>query len=228
MKILLLCDDQYHPGSIPEQGIQPLVAKGYQFDVIYNAKEFKPAMLPDYNVVILSKSDHTSQKDRTPWKTNHVQNALIKYVENGGGLLANHSGLVAGENGTTSKLDNLIGSKFIFHPAACKVTVQALKPHTITNNTEMFYEHDEHYLLQILADDIDVLAAAYSKPPFDKSNQDPRHYSESGFFAAAAYVRTQGKGRVCVLTPGHTTDVWRNLQFQRMLDNSLIWCSNKG
>lgn len=224
MKVLLLCDDFYHPGSIPEQGVKPLKSKGFTFDVIYDAKAFNPATLQDYNVVILSKCDNTSQQDKTSWKTDAIQDAFIQYVENGGGLIVSHSGLVAGETNNTPKLDALVGSKFTFHPAAAQVTVQTLKPHPVTEGTQMFCEHDEHYLLQILADDVDILAAAYSKPPFEENNQDPRHYSEMGFLAPAAYVRTQGKGRVCALTSGHTTDAWLNPQFQLMLENALRWC----
>ena len=41
------------------------------------------------------------------------------------------------------------------------------------------------------------------------------------------YVRTQGKGRVCVLTPGHTHDVWGNSHFQVLLENAVRWCGNK-
>jgi len=42
---------------------------------------------------------------------------------------------------------------------------------------------------------------------------------------AAGYVRTQGRGRVCVLTPGHNLPVWLNPQFQKLLTNALNWCA---
>ena len=44
MRILLICDDYYHPGDIPIAGVEPLKEKGFQFNIITDANDFKPAM----------------------------------------------------------------------------------------------------------------------------------------------------------------------------------------
>ncbi|MCL2406265.1 MAG: ThuA domain-containing protein [Defluviitaleaceae bacterium] len=219
MNILLLCDDQYHPGNIPSDGLMPFSDKGFTIDVIQDASKFDPAVLSNYAVVVMSKSDHTSSQDLSPWKTSAVQDAFVQYVEGGGGLLVNHSGTVAGTH--TATLDKLVGCKFAYHPNQCPVTVQPIKPHPITNNVGMFCEVDEHYNLEILANDVDIITAAYAPPQGieGESGYDP------GGVVAAGYVRTQGKGRVCVLTPGHTADVWHNPHFGQMLANALNWCA---
>ena len=224
MRVLLLCDDYYHPGQIPIMGTEPLKEKGFRFDIIINANDFKPEMLTEYPAVILSKCDEVSKDDRIAWKTLAVQQAFVDYVENGGGLLTIHTGTVAGEN--TKLLDQLIGCKFAYHPADCYVTVQPVKPHPVTQDVGMFCEIDEHYRLEILADDIDILMASYSPPQGvpEKYEEDPYNNS-TAWVSAGGYVRSQGKGRVCVLTPGHLLPVWHNAHFQRTLENALNWCA---
>jgi len=226
MRVLLLCDDYWHPGQIPIDGVAPLANQGFQFDIIKDAKEFKPDMLSGYPVVLIAKSDQTSQKDETNWKTEAVQKAFIAYVENGGGLLFVHSGVVTSEK--TEALDRMMGCRFINHPNACPVTVQPVKPHPVTEGIEMFCETDEHYRIEITAQDADVLIASYSPPQgeVEKYQEDPYNNTRA-WICPAGYVRTQGKGRICTLTSGHLLPVWLNPQYQRTIANALKWCGGQ-
>ena len=264
MRVLLLCDDRFHPGDIPIRGVEPLKEKGITIDVIQNGQDFNPGRLKDYAVVIMSKCDHISMEDRTSWKTDAIQDSFVEYVENGGGLLVTHSGTVAGKH--TGKLDRLIGCRFVSHPNQCPVTVlpsfsdnfdtmhvvhqsypknagfshildtmpevhqgyvkNAVKPHPVMEGVEMFIETDEHYNIEILTNDIEIIAAAYAPPQGEESKYESEPYFNTpGGIYPAAYVRTQGKGKVCVLTPGHNLEVWQNPNFQRLLENALRWCA---
>jgi type 1 glutamine amidotransferase len=230
MKILLFCDDFYHPGQIPTDGIAPLRKKGFEIDVISNTSNYDPQTIFKYNAVIMSKADHTAKEDKTPWKTPEVQAAFVKYVEQGGGYLVVHSGTAPAENqegeqtNRTEVIDKLAGCRFKFHPNNCPVTVSPLKPHPINEGVGIFTETDEHYQMEVLADDIDILAAGYSA-----AQGDPAKYESEPYFnapeciAPSTLIRTQGKGRICVLTPGHVLEVWHNQQFARMLENALRW-----
>ena len=40
----------------------------------------------------------------------------------------------------------------------------------------------------------------------------------------AGWTRTEGAGRVCVLTPGHSLEVWKHPSYQALLQNALRWC----
>jgi type 1 glutamine amidotransferase len=224
MRVLLLCDDYWHPGQVPVDGVKPLEQHGFRFDIITDTNNFEPETLADYPIVLLCKCDEVSPQNRTSWKTENVQRAFINYVENGGGLLVVHSGTVAGEQ--TQALDALIGCRFTYHPHDCPVTVQPLKPHPVTEGAGMFCEVDEHYRLEILANDVDIIMASYSPPQglAEKYDEDPYNNSPA-CICPAGYVRTQGKGRICVLTPGHHLSVWHNPHFQRTLSNALHWCA---
>ena len=224
MRVLLLCDEHYHPGQVAIDGTAPLKDKGYEFDIIKNGREFKSEILGSYQVVLLSNCDEATPEDRTSWKTDEIQQAFIDFVEKGGGLLVVHSGTVPGEN--TGALDQLIGSKFVYHPNQTPVTVEPVKPHPVTEGVGMFCEMDEQYHLEILSDDVDILMAGYAPAQGDteKYEADPYHNAPAKI-CPSGYVRTQGNGRVCVLTPGHNLAVWLNPQFQRALDNGLQWCA---
>ncbi|MCL2577256.1 MAG: ThuA domain-containing protein [Defluviitaleaceae bacterium] len=224
MKILLFCDDFYHPGNIPAEGLKNI----FEIDEVFDASDFKLETLANYDVIVMSKCDHISQVNNNPWKTVEVQSEFVKYVENGGGLLVTHSGIVAGENGSTEVLDKLIGCRFASHPNNCPVTVGALKPHPITKGVGIFRETDEHYHIEILADDVDILAASFADAQGDESQYESEPYFNApAYIAPAAYVRTQGKGRVCVLTPGHVSEVWFNPEFMKIIKNAVRWCSSK-
>lgn len=224
MKILLLCDDYWHPGKTAVDGIAPLKEKGFQFDIIFNAKDFSPDSLKQYAAVLICKSDEVSQTDKSSWKTDAIQKSFNDYVEQGGGLVAVHSAVVQGKN--TQSLDKLIGCRFLGHPNNCPVTVSPVKPHPVTDGVSIFCETDEHYKIEIIAPDADVLLASYSPAQGEESKYESEPYFNApSAIYPAGYVRTQGKGRICVLTPGHSVEVWLNLQFQKLLTNALNWCA---
>ena len=224
MRVLLLCDDHYHPGQVPDEGLAPLKDEGFAIDVIYDAAAFDPATLTGYDVVIMSKCDHQSKENNASWKTPAIQDAFISYTENGGGLLVTHSGTVRGKE--TQKLDEFIGCFFKWHPADCPTTVDVLKPHPITQGIGTFTETDEHYHLTITAPEADIFLASYAAAQGvpEKYESEPYHNAPA-FVRAAGYTLERGKGRVCVLTPGHTLAVWRNPQYQSLLKNALRWCA---
>ncbi|MCL2197945.1 MAG: ThuA domain-containing protein [Defluviitaleaceae bacterium] len=226
MKILLFCDDHYHPGEVPTGGMKPLAAKGFDVDVVSDAAGFDAGRLGGYDAVVMSKCDHVSQGDNSAWKTDAVQAAFVEFVERGGGLVVVHSGTVSGEGGATDVLDRLIGCRFSSHPNNCPVTVGMLKPHPVTDGVGIFNEVDEHYHLEILADDVDILAAGYAGAQGEECKYESEPYFNApAFIAPAVYVREQGKGRVCVITPGHILEVWLNAEFQKLLENALRWCA---
>jgi len=41
----------------------------------------------------------------------------------------------------------------------------------------------------------------------------------------AGWTRTEGAGRVCVLTPGHNLEIWLHPAYQALIHNALDWCA---
>ncbi|MCL2664832.1 MAG: ThuA domain-containing protein [Defluviitaleaceae bacterium] len=232
MKVLVLCDDRFHPGHIVENGIAKLKEKkekkekGFSFDVMQDMNDFETGGLKNYGAVLLSKSGNMSSSDETNWKTKETMKAFVDYVEGGGGLLVTHSGVVPGKNSDT--LDNLIGCRFISHPQQCPVTVQPIKKHPVTNGVGMFIETDEHYRIDIIAADTDIIMASYMPQQGSAEYFSDNPYTNTpAYISASGYVRTQGRGRVCVLTPGHCLSVWHNAEYQKALENALNWCGGR-
>ena len=132
-------------------------------------------------------------------------------MERGGSFLSVHSGNVfTGDGDGVKTYTEFVGNRFLSHPPRCKVTLRKEKDHPIMNGVkEPFDIRDEHYQMEILAEDADI---------FLKS------VSENGGIQVAGYTREIGVGRLCVLTPGHTLSVWQNEQFQKILLNAIAWC----
>jgi type 1 glutamine amidotransferase len=206
MKILVLCDDYWHPARIPREGLGALAGAEFSFDWIENAHDWSADRMAEYPVTILTKSNHVSSIDPTDWMTEPVQAAFYDYVCNGKGLLAVHSGTA--EYTQKPVLRRLLGGVFTHHPEQCPVTIESLAGHPLSMGTAPFTLKDEHYFMALDDQQADVFVTTKSE-----------HGQQPG-----GWRRTEGKGHVVVLTPGHNLEVWLHPNFQALLLNSLRWC----
>jgi uncharacterized protein len=207
MRILVLCDDHWHPASTVRQGLGPLADLGYAFEWCANAAEWSASRMDSFPLVILSKSNNVSAADDTQWVTPDVEAAFLTYVRHGHGLLAVHSGMAGYQQ--CPILRGLLGGVFLRHPAQCAVTVTPQAGHFLTVGASPFTVTDEHYHMQL--DDANAGVFLTSQ-------------SEHGV-QPAGWTRSEGAGRVCVLTPGHNAPVWLPPDYQTLLANALRWCS---
>ena len=207
MKVLVICDDYWHPAKTPRAGLAPLAAAGYEFDFLEDAIEWSAERMADYPVVLFTKSNNVSAKNRDDWMTDEVQQAFVDYVEAGGGLLVVHSGTADYQEATT--LRHLLGGVFTHHPKQCAVTVEPVADHPLTAGAKSFTLVDEHYFMVMGDEDVDLFLTTSSE-----------HGEQPG-----GWTRAAGNGRVCVLTPGHNVEVWLEPSYQRLLENGLRWCA---
>jgi uncharacterized protein len=184
-----------------------LTAQGYTFDWIVDGTEWSAEKMADYPLVILSKSNDTTQEDKTPWVTPEVEEAFADYVQRGGGLLVTHSGTVCK---TTETLRPLIGGAFEHHPPQCAVTHIPAVGHPLTAGVDAFTATDEHYHMVLEPEVTDVFLTTTSE-----------HGTQPG-----GWTRTEGEGRVAVLTPGHNAAVWLHPSYQTLLDNVMRRCAS--
>ena len=207
MHILAICADRWHPAGIPRAGLTSIAALGHHLDWIEDAHEWSAAKMDAFPLVILTKSNNVSATDETPWMTPVVEQAFVRYVERGGGLLAIHSGSAGYTE--TPELRALLGGVFVEHPPQCPVTVEPLAGHGLTSGVEPFTLQDEHYVMALDDARAEVFLTTRSE-----------HGEQPG-----GWTRSQGRGRVCVLTPGHNLPVWQHPSFQALLNNALHWCA---
>ena len=208
MRILVLCDDRWHPAHVVRKGLTGLEDYGFEYDCMEDAKQWTAEQMATYPAVILSKSNNISSENESPWMTESVQQAFLSYVRSGNGLLAVHSGTAGYEQ--TAVLRALLGGVFREHPDQCPVTVEPLADHPLSAGSESFTLVDEHYQMHLDDQQAEVFLMTKSQ-----------HGSQPG-----GWRRYEGDGRVCVLTPGHNLEVWQHPAYQRLLLNALRWCSN--
>ena len=206
MKILVLCDDYWHPARIPREGLGALTGSEFTFDWIEDARDWSFEIMMTYPLVILTKSNNISGADRTRWMTDTVEAAFSDYVRKGNGLLAIHSGTA--EYDQKPVLRGLLGGVSSQHPEQCPVTVNPQVGHPLSTGSPPFTVKDEHYFMALDAPGADVFVTTTSQ-----------HGEQPG-----GWRRLEGSGRVVVLTPGHNLEVWLHPSFQALLVNCLRWC----
>jgi uncharacterized protein len=206
MRVLVLCDDEWHPARIPREGLDALQQNGFTFDWIENAHDWSAERMASYPLVILTKSNNFSFSDHNAWMTDDVQEAFANHIRKGCGLLAIHSGTAGYEQ--TPVLRSLLGGVFTHHPEQCPVVMEPKAGHPLTTGVNSFTLADEHYHMAMDDPQADIFLTTRSE-----------HGEQPG-----GWRRSEGAGRVAVLTPGHNLDVWQHPGFQALLLNSLRWC----
>lgn len=207
MHTLVLCGDFHHPVETTRRGLEALGNCGFTFDWLHEAPDWSPAKMNDYSLVIFGKANHMSPQDQNPWATPDVESAFLDYVKQGNGLLVLHSGTALYNK--TPTLRALFGGIFEMHPPQCPVTVKPRAGHPLTEGSTAFTLIDEHYHMIVDDPTVDHFLSTSSE-----------HGTQTG-----GWTRTEGDGRVCVLTPGHNVEVWLHPSFQRLLLNSMRWCA---
>ena len=190
MQTLVLCDDYWHPARVPREGLSRLQDEGFTFDWLEDARDWSAERMAAYPLVILTKSNHISSADKTGWMTDEVQSAFADYVRKGKGLLAIHSGTAGYQE--MYILRSLLGGVFTHHPEQCAVTIELQTNHPLTTGISPFTIKDEHYFMAMYDSQIDIFMMTRSE-----HGEQP-----------AGWRRTEGAGRVAVLTPGHNLEVW--------------------
>lgn len=209
MKIQVICGDRWHPADTVRQGLEPLAGGEFEFIVTEHVEAFDPAELERYPIVLVARANSQSEEEKRFWMSEQVQQAFEHYVERGGSLLAVHAGTAGYQEDEMFR--RLAGGAFTHHPEACRVEIHPDKQHPIAAGVEEFAVHDEHYFMQWEDPIADLIMTTVSE-----------HGTQPG-----GWTRTYGRGRVCVLTPGHELEVWQHPMFQRLLRNALDWCARR-
>lgn len=224
-RILVICGDIWHPAEVIRAGMALLGEYYDQMTFVEDAKDMLTAGdLAAYDLVINCKGNHVTAGNSVPWFEENVNECtpadFENYVRQGGGFLAVHAGCSFSEKNLPEnclkpcgEYISFAGCRFVTHPPRCPVSYQVVDGrHPVTAGVEDFCVRDEHYQIEMTADDARILMESASAD----ADRMP-----------AAYVREMGRGRLCALIPGHILAVWQEPQFQKLLANAINWCMRK-
>jgi len=206
-RALVLCEDKWHSAALIQDGLDALAGVPFDFDFITRGNEWSPALLRNFSVVVVAKANHSCANDQSPWLTAEAQSGFRNFVRAGGSLFLIHSGVCYRE---LPEMRAVTGGAFLSHPDPCPVTIEPKLGNPLTTSVTSFTVQDEHYFMALDVKDADVFLHArsqYGRQP-------------------AGWIRTEGEGRVCVLTPGHNREVWMHPEYQILLRNGLIWLAS--
>ena len=204
VRALVLCDDSWHPAETARRGLSAFTGE-FSFEFLEGGAVWSAQKLDGFPLTVLAKANIASAKNDRPWLTEDSAPAFRDYVRRGNGLLAIHSGTSRYEK--LPPMNALLGGAFVRHPDPCAVTLEPTQPHPVTAGVETFTVHDEQYFMAMNDSAAEVFLHSRSE-----HGQQP-----------AGWMRTEGEGRVCVLTPGHDAKVWLYPSFQILLLNALRW-----
>jgi len=218
---LVLIGDHYHP---PDYSRPPMAAAlklaGVPAAFLYDATKLTAASLKGRRLLVIFRDgihwpDPAAMKMHW-WLTDRQEQAITAFVRRGGGLLALHgaTALRPWEGEPTPEFNRLLGARYDGHGAADeKFTVRAIrKDHPVTRGVTGFAAIDERHRPTRLASDATVLLEAVA----------------GRARSVNAFVRMEGKGRVCYLANGHNRQVLSLPQVQRLIANAARWCCGIG
>jgi hypothetical protein len=191
--------------------VQSILEKSGRFDVtISQDKEvFASPSLSDYDVVVLSYGFWTE-----PDPSEQAKSGLLKYVKNGGGLVALHFACSSFQDWKEyAELLGRVWKKGVGgHGPYGEFTVNIKdQDHPITKGLKDFSTEDELYAKLSGDAEIQVLASAYSE------------WSRS--VEPLVFVKDYGEGRVVQHLLGHGLDSKQNPSYQNLLRRAVEWAA---
>jgi type 1 glutamine amidotransferase len=209
IRALVLCGDGWHPGAMIRRGFGLLTEPGYDLVFLEDGAVWSSGLMNEFDLVVLAKCNVISGTNKTPWLMVESQSAFPDYLHSGHGLLVIHAGTAGYQDCT--ELCRLTGGRFLRHPEPCAVDLLPRRGHPVVAGVNPFMVHDEHYFMALEDQAAEVFL----------------HSQSTHGIQPAGWTRPEGRGRVCVLTPGHTEEVWLHPMFQLVLRNALHWTSAK-
>lgn len=209
---LILTGDYWHPTDTITPIIGHMLPENkWEVQMIENPNDFlKLKKTPDLFVTF--KDPIENDQIPTPiWCDEEWSGTLKQRIaDEGMGFLAVHCGLtdLPKEHIITREI---LRAQFITHPPQCEVKFIPEKTHPITENISEFTfpAIDEHYIIELVSDfSTEVLGYTVS------------HHGRQ----PALWAHTLGKGRICGITPGHSTENLIYSNYLKLLQNAAEWC----
>lgn len=198
--MLFLGDNGHHRPADRFKQIQPVLA-GKGIDLTYTES------LADLNEFKLAGYDSLAIFANHTQISPAQESALLKFVENGGGLVALHCASYCFHN--SEKYIQLVGGQFKSHGAGVFKETIIQSDHPIMSGIAPIESWDESYVHARHNSNRTVLAERR-----DDKGAEPY-----------TWIREHGKGRVFYTAWGHDQRTWSNPSFQALVERGIRWAS---
>ena len=185
-----------------------------------NLKKFDAVVLnntcskPDHRNLFWDKLREESDADSAQVMKSalKLEENLLEYVQNGGGLLLLH-GAVTTQNNSRA-FSRLVGASFDYHPPQQAIQVRLEDPsHPLVQAFPVggFNHVDEPYFYKNAYSDLDFKPLLY----FNNSEITGQKNSLTEGKTYVAWIRAQGKGKVMYCSPSHNAQSFENPEVLR-------------
>ncbi len=200
VRVLFLGDDGHHQPNRRAKEVLPVLARR-GIDVFYTDRtaDLNPGELAQYHALILYNNHASVARPEL--------NALLGFVQNGGGLAVVHCASASFQN--AEEFIRLVGAAFKSHGTGTFRTITTQPDHPVMRGVPDFETWDETYVHTKHNPDRTVLAVR----------------RESGHDEAYTWVRDYGEGRVFYTAWGHDQRTWGNEGFQVLLERGIKWAA---
>ncbi|HJU75513.1 MAG TPA: PVC-type heme-binding CxxCH protein [Gemmatimonadaceae bacterium] len=198
LRVLFLGDNGHHQPTARAKELLPAVSRN-GIDLFYtdDPNDLNDHELDRYHAIMLY-NNHAAV-------TRPQLNALLRFVDEGGGLVVLHCASASFQN--SEEFVRLVGAAFKSHGTGTFSAVRVAE-HPITRGVPAFETWDETYV--------------HTKHnPINRTVLEVRR--ENGHDEPWTWVRTYGKGRVFYTAWGHDQRTWGQPGFQQMVGQAIRW-----
>ena len=167
-KVLVICDDLWHPAEVIEKALAARADGRFSFDIVKAAKDIlTPARIAKYRLIVCCKSNSVIAANPAPWFEPGVTEVgpaeFEEFYPRGRRLPRGASGLAYTEE-RCAEYVRLAGAAFRGHPPRCTVHLRAAaQDHPILDGVPDFVIRDEHYAMEMTCEDAEVFSRAAPK-----------------------------------------------------------------
>jgi type 1 glutamine amidotransferase len=213
---LVLIGDGPHEPQHLEQGLAPaFAAAGITPHFTVDVRALSSENLSRVKLLVVLRDGLMRPTDDPKsfhcWVTREHEQAVVDFVDHGGGFLNLHNALgLYPENGPYLKL---AAGRYIGHGPLERFRVEAVdQEHPITRGIAPFTVADEQHTPVVDHPRVRMLL---------------RSRSDAGVLGDAGWVYEPGAGRLCHLACGHTREALTHPAYQQLLRNAMLWCARR-
>lgn len=202
--VLFLGDDRGHEPSVRLRDIaRPMLDRGIELFYTSDINDINSQNLSKYDVLLIYANYHEPYYPETDPE---MMEALLDFVEQGGGLVGVHS--VSGNFGDSDQFIQLLGGAFESHSTDTIHTRIYESGHEIMQGFEGFESWDETYVHK-------------------NHNEENRTVLEFREDEPWTWIRTQEEGRVFYTAWGHDEHTWQNPGFHDLMERGIRWTAGQ-